>query len=74
MRLTISRGQILILLLAIIQDGKRYSNPLNYTRLQKVQYLLNESTDLYEIAYWHADACLTLLYNAIEEDLRGMKE
>ena len=58
---------MLILLLAIIQDEKT-------NRLQKVQYLLNESTDLYEIAYWHADACLTLLYNAIEEDLRGMKE
>ena len=49
-RLTISRGQILILLVAKIQDKKNLIFlPLNYTSLQKVQYLLNESSALYEI-------------------------
>ena len=51
-RLTISRGQIISLLLAIIQDEKTLNiltSNLNYTRLQKVQYLLNGSSDLIDI-------------------------
>ena len=29
---------------------------------------------LYVLAFWHADTCLTLLYNPIEGNLRGMKD
>ena len=54
-RLTISRGQKLILLLAIIQVEKKilYFNLWIYTSLQKVQYLLNESSDLCKVLNVH---------------------
>ena len=42
--------RIFLLILAIIQnENNLIFQPLNYARLQKVQYLLNETSDLYEI-------------------------